>query len=322
LAVVSQEPQLFNMSIGRNIEFGCKGADKDQVVQAASDAIVHDMITGVGGYTTMVGERGLRLSGGQRQRLAIARAIIRDPSVLVFDEATSALDPITESQVLETINRVSDGRTLITVTHNLANVSNCDCIFVLNGGRLVEKGTHSDLLDAGGLYESLFSEQSRRKSVLRTRGTSSNENYDLRDVPLLAGLDKEALGVVSRLLRVERYRVGDYIYNQGDSADCLYFIAAGEIEIVVNNGEATRHINALHKGDYFGEVALLGNELRTASARATLPSRLYSLSKTDFVHLLDREPNVRQAINTVVRRRRQEIAMADASPDLSSSAQL
>ena len=321
LAVVSQEPQLFNMSIGRNIEFGCKGADQSEIVRAAHDACVDDMITALGGYATTIGERGLRLSGGQRQRLAIARAIIRDPSVLVFDEATSALDPVTESHVLETIHRVSDGRTLITVTHNLANVSNCDCIFVLSGGRLVEKGNHSELLDAGGLYKSMFSEQSRRESAWDSRITSSNESCDLRDVPLLAGLDKESLGVVSRLMRVERYRTGDYIFNQGDSAECLYFIAGGEVEITVNNRGVTQHINTLHKGDYFGEVSLLGNELRTASARAALPSRLYSLSKTDFMQLLDREPDIRQAINTVVRRRRQEIVLADASLDLSSSAQ-
>ncbi|MGD9890617.1 MAG: ATP-binding cassette domain-containing protein, partial [Dehalococcoidia bacterium] len=111
------------------------------------------------GYDTLVGERGGRLSGGQRQRVAIARAIVRNPAILLLDEATSALDPATEAAINKTLNTLAQGRTTIFVTHRLSSVVTADMIYVLDQGRMVEQGTHSELLAHGGVYAHLWQQQ-------------------------------------------------------------------------------------------------------------------------------------------------------------------
>jgi ABC-type multidrug transport system fused ATPase/permease subunit len=160
LGVVFQESFLFDTTIRENIALGKPNASEVEVEAAARAAELHDYIAELPrGYNTSVGERGGRLSGGQRQRLAIARALIRDPSVLILDEATSALDPRTERLIADTLNRVGRGRTTIAVTHRLNTVTDYDRIFVLVAGRLVEQGTHRELVAMGGVYADLWAEQ-------------------------------------------------------------------------------------------------------------------------------------------------------------------
>ncbi len=157
MGIVTQETILFNDTVYNNISYGTPLADKDAVERAARAANAHDFILELpNGYATVVGDRGAQLSGGQRQRLAIARAILRDPQILIFDEATSALDSESESLVQEAMDRLLEGRTTFVIAHRLSTIRHADRILVLDRGRLTEHGTHSELMTREGVYRRLY----------------------------------------------------------------------------------------------------------------------------------------------------------------------
>ena len=156
VGVVSQETYLFHASVADNLRFAKPAATDDELVAAARVAQIHDHLMSLpDGYDTVVGERGYRFSGGEKQRLAIARAVLRDPPILVLDEATSALDTQTEQAVQEAIDALSAGRTTITIAHRLSTIRDADEIVVLDGGEIAERGTHTELLARGGHYAAL-----------------------------------------------------------------------------------------------------------------------------------------------------------------------
>ncbi|MBH5333516.1 ABC transporter ATP-binding protein [Streptomyces pactum] len=162
VGVVSQETYLFHASVADNLRFAKPDATEEEMVEAARAAQIHDHIASLpDGYDTVVGERGHRFSGGEKQRLAIARTILRDPPVLILDEATSALDTRTEHAVQQAIDALSAGRTTITIAHRLSTVRDADLIVVLDGGRIVERGTHDELLRRGGRYAALVRRDTR-----------------------------------------------------------------------------------------------------------------------------------------------------------------
>lgn len=161
LGVVSQDTFLFNATIAENIAFGTPGATQAQIQAACQAAQAAGFIEILPqGYDTLVGERGYRLSGGQRQRLSLARAILRDPELLILDEATSALDSQTEHLVQEAIESFERNHTVLVIAHRLSTIVKADQILVLDGGRVVQRGTHSSLLAEGGLYQQLWQQQS------------------------------------------------------------------------------------------------------------------------------------------------------------------
>ena len=153
---VNQEAILFNDTIFNNIAFGVEGATMEQVVAAAKIANAHDFIMEKEeGYMTNIGDRGAKLSGGQRQRISIARAILKNPPVLILDEATSALDTESEKLVQEALDRLTGSRTTIAIAHRLSTIKNADEICVLHEGRIVERGKHDELLAMNGYYKKL-----------------------------------------------------------------------------------------------------------------------------------------------------------------------
>ncbi|MBV8172535.1 MAG: ABC transporter ATP-binding protein [Candidatus Eremiobacteraeota bacterium] len=160
IAIVPQDPQLFSDSIEENIRYGRLDATRAQVEEAARLANAHEFITKLpDGYETMVGSRGMRLSGGERQRIAIARAILRDPRILILDEATSSLDAHSEALIGEALDHLLVGRTTFIIAHRLSTIRRATVILVLADGRIVEHGTHEELLRRGGLYASLYERQ-------------------------------------------------------------------------------------------------------------------------------------------------------------------
>lgn len=162
---VSQEVFLFHGTVAENIAYGSFDATRDEIIQAAKLAEAHEFIVNLPqGYDTIVGERGQKLSGGQRQRLAIARAILKDPPILILDEATSAVDNETEAAIQKSLESITQHRTTIAIAHRLSTIRQAHCIYVIDQGRIVEHGTHDELLAIEGIYASLWRVQSGLRS--------------------------------------------------------------------------------------------------------------------------------------------------------------
>ncbi len=160
VSLIPQEPSLFHRSLMDNIRYGDPDASDEAVIEAARKAHAHEFIEQIpNGYQSMVGEHGVKLSGGQRQRIAIARVILKNAPILILDEATSALDSITETAIQQTMNEVMAGKTVIVVAHRLSTIAHLDRILVFDGGRIVEDGSHAELLAAGGAYCRLWTRQ-------------------------------------------------------------------------------------------------------------------------------------------------------------------
>jgi ATP-binding cassette subfamily B protein len=176
IAVVEQNPYLFSGTVAENIAYGDRdvlaaersedGAARDRVIEAAKAAEAHAFVTDLPtGYDTFVGERGVKLSGGQRQRLAIARALLNDPGIIVFDEATSDVDTETEELIQESLDRLIEDRTAFVIAHRLSTIRDADRIVVLDDGEIVEAGSHADLLAADGDYAALWDAQADVRTV-------------------------------------------------------------------------------------------------------------------------------------------------------------
>jgi ABC-type multidrug transport system fused ATPase/permease subunit len=164
VSIVLQEPLLFSGTVAENIRYGRLEATDAQVVEAAKAANAHEFIERLPQkYDTVVGERGAQLSGGERQRIAVARAFLKDAPVLILDEPTSSIDSRTEAVILDALDRLMAGRTTFMIAHRLSTVRKADQILVVDRGRIVERGTHEELLAAGGLYRQLHDMQAGRR---------------------------------------------------------------------------------------------------------------------------------------------------------------
>jgi ATP-binding cassette subfamily B protein len=160
IGFVPQETFLFSATLAENIAFGVEDASEEKIRRAAEIAgLAEDIAAFPDGYRTMVGERGITLSGGQKQRTAIARAILRDPRILILDDALSSVDTLTEERILNHLAGVMRGRTVILISHRVSTVRQADSIVVLERGRVVERGTHAELVEAGGYYAELSQKQ-------------------------------------------------------------------------------------------------------------------------------------------------------------------
>jgi ATP-binding cassette subfamily B protein len=304
VGMVFQEAFLFDASVLDNIRVGRPDASPEDVEQAARTAEIHEAIRGLPqGYLMPVGERGGRLSGGQRQRIALARALLRQPSVLMLDEATSALDPATEAAVNLTVARLARGRTVISVTHRLASVMDADRLFVLEAGRLVEEGTHAELLVRRGVYRHLWDKQSGL-SVSEDGAHAEVSVARLKRIGVLAGLPDSLLAEMATRFVTERHPQGRRVIHQGDAGDKFYLVARGKVVALGRQADdREQRLSVMEDGDHFGEIALLEDLPRTASVDTVEPSVFLTLERGQFLSFLERTPGLREELLSVARKR-------------------
>lgn len=309
MGVVFQESFLFNTTIRENIRMGKPGASDAEVEAASKLAELHDIVLQLPqGYDTPVGERGAKLSGGQRQRVAIARALIRNPGVIVLDEATSALDPATEQAVNQTLERVSKGRTVLAVTHRLETITGYDLILVFDQGRLVEQGTHDELLRRGGRYASLWNRQSGLS--LSDDGTMAHiEPASLKAIPLFANVALDDIEKMYPLFGTEHVAAGQTVIRQGAHGDKFFIIVRGKVSVDVEEKGApakqvATQVATLADGDFFGEMSLLSHAPTTATVTTLQPTIFLTLRRDHFRRFVHRYPSMRDAIQHVASERR------------------
>jgi ABC-type multidrug transport system fused ATPase/permease subunit len=290
IGVVLQQTFLFNASVRENIGLGSPHATAAEIEHAARQASLVDVLESLPeGSETVVGERGGRLSGGQAQRVAIARAVVRDPAILVLDEATSALDPRTERGVTETLKRAGAGRTTIAVTHRLASVRDYDAIFVMAEGRIVERGTHAELLAVQGKYAELWLEQTEGVTP-----ASADLCADLARLPLFAALGPDELTLVEDSLQPLALGPGERL---SESDQRLAIVARGRGRVLVpgvgNQGLVS--VAELGPGQAFGLSALLG-EPTGAVLEASAALTVLCLDTDRLDMLVERLPAVAAAL--------------------------
>ena len=166
IGFVPQDPFLFSDTIENNIKFGKEDATEEEIIAAAKNAVVHDNIVDfTNGYKTILGERGVTLYGGQKQRVSIARAIIKNPKILIFDDCLSAVDTETEEKILSNLEKVSKNKTTFIISHRVSSVKNADKIIVLDAGKIVQQGTHNQLITEKGYYKDLYEQQLLEKEM-------------------------------------------------------------------------------------------------------------------------------------------------------------
>ena len=160
IGFVPQDPFLFSDTIGNNIKFGKEDATDAEIIAAAKNAVVHDnIIEFTNGYNTILGERGVTLSGGQKQRVSIARAIIKNPKILIFDDCLSAVDTETEEKILSNLENISKNKTTFIISHRVSSAKNADKIIILDAGEITQQGTHNQLITQEGYYKELYEQQ-------------------------------------------------------------------------------------------------------------------------------------------------------------------
>lgn len=256
IGVVFQDPFLFDTTIRENIALGKSNATDAEVEAAAAAAEVDAFIDALPrGLDTLVGERGGNLSGGQRQRVSIARALIRDPKLLLLDEATSALDPGTERQINETLERAGADRTVIAITHRLTSVVDYDRIFVIDAGRLVESGSHEELVAMGGVYARLWAEQTGAEMLERAPFDAAAA---LGRIGFLSSIERSELETLAGALSAITLGPGEVTSESGGR---LLIVSAGRGSILAPAiGGGVVETAQIGSGDAFGVNAVLGQQ--------------------------------------------------------------
>lgn len=293
VVMVMQDTFLFNCSLRENLLLDRIDVSDEEMIKAAKLARIHDVITSwPDNYDTPVYHEGGSLSGGERQRIAIARALLRQPQILLLDEITAALDPATEADINAMVSQLRGRQTIVSVTHRLASVMQADVIHVFKQGRIVESGTHQELLQKRGAYHELWKKQ--HGFQLSHDGLhAAVDGSRLANLPFFEGIQAPLLSDIAALFTTEHCKEGESIVTEGEEGNKFYIIVRGSFEVLKNSEkEMNQHIATLQDGDYFGEIALLKNIPRTATVRAEVPSILLSIRRAAFHSLTAQHPQL------------------------------
>ncbi len=301
MGVVLQDGFVFNSSIRENIRMGLPSSTEEAITEAARAAGLLDFVHAQpAGFDTHVGANGLALSGEMTQRMALARAILRQPAILLLDEISSALDPAEEIAINETLKQLAQTTTLISVTHRLATTAHANRIIVFDQGRIVEQGSHFELMAMDGTYANLW----RKQAGFRFSPDGRHVDVDaqrLRSMPILEKLDEPILAELAPFFATETFEAGRDIVCQNDPGDKFYIIARGEVEVwrTEEHSGRTLCVNVLTDGDFFGEITLITGFPRTATIRTIAVTTCISLGRGQFTKLIDRFPDLKRELSEI-----------------------
>jgi ATP-binding cassette subfamily B protein len=290
VALLQQDNFIFHASIRENIRLGHPDASEERLRDVVRNCGIDELSPELPrGLDTTVGENGTRISGETTQRLALARALLRNPDLLMLDDYAAALDPAEEAAVGQTLREIAKDRTVISATHRLSSVADADAIFVFDRRKVVEHGTHAELMALEGFYAALW----RKQSGLRISPDGLHVDVDaerLRQAPALEKLDLEVLAELVPCLVTETFGAGREILRQNDPGDRVYILVRGTAEVWGEDEETGEPVVTaiLQDGDSFGENALIEKALRPATVRATAVSTCVSLGRSDYERVLAR----------------------------------
>lgn len=287
VVVLPQDTFILNMTLYENILIGRPGATEGEVTAAATTVGLHDWANTLpGGYDTVVSDRDTAVSTPYRQRIAAARALLRtDASVVLMEDALSAVDAAHQREIEEALRGPGRSRTMIRLAQRIGTITDADQIFVMDGGEVVERGTHDELLDRDGLYAQLIRDELGEAAVSGARQAVRR----LGKLAPFSSLPPEVLEETAHLLLYAERGPGEILFRQGSVGDELYIIGRGEVEIVVADDEGHETIvNHLGEGDYVGEISFIRRTPRTATVRAVGNVELHILRRFDFDALLER----------------------------------
>lgn len=293
LGILTAQSVFFSNSVKENIRLGQLSATDEEVVEAAKAAGIHDFILGLPeGYDSPLGDGGVRLTNEEALRLALARALVRKPDLLILDEATTALDPQAEQRFLATLTNREMG--VLLATNRLATVMTSERVIVLQRGRVVQVGEHYDLLGQDGEYRRMWEKQSG--FATGDDGFFEVQIDWLRRMPLFSSLDEQQLAEISAQFLTERVAANRYVFQAGDPGDRFYIIVRGTVEVRQGTGLS---IARLEDGDYFGELALLRDVPRGASILTLTPCTMLSLTREQFLHLITSDRSMYDKIRRI-----------------------
>ncbi|MEM6821677.1 MAG: ATP-binding cassette domain-containing protein [Verrucomicrobiota bacterium] len=297
LGVVFQEPLLIGRTIREVIALGGDRVSDAQVQRASQAASLEGFVAKLpSGLDSPLGEEGNEMSLGQKMRIALARALVRNPSVLLLDEVSASLDIATEDQIIETVKSLPEEQTIISVTHRLSVARTADRIIVLGDGIVLEEGSHEELIQSNGYYAKMNSQQT---AITVEEGALYISPERLKQIPILRRVEPQTLAVLSRAFSACEFDEGSTIIRQGDPSEEFYILYRGKLQVLVGEQEVGR----LEDGDFFGEMGLLFDTPRTASIRALTPANCLRIAGDDFEKLVAGDPEIEKALRAAAQLR-------------------
>jgi ABC-type branched-subunit amino acid transport system ATPase component len=292
---------LFSMSVRENIRLGKPDASDEQVGFAATSAGAHDLITSLpNGYDTVIGENDVQLTAGQRLLIVLARAFLRDPRILILEQEDIMPEPALETEITNVLKKLRQHRTVISLSNRPEDVSSVDEVLVFDNGELVERGTHTALLEKGGIYARLLQKQSGF-TFSADRQRMKVQPDRLRLIPLFENTTNALLEAIAKSFVSHSVEQGRTIYAAGEHDDTFYMIARGSVEVTTLDEQGEEmSIATLDDGDYFGEDGLAEDIVRTTSVHALTPCYILTLQRGQLLNLMDETPSLRPAIEQLL----------------------